>query len=91
MSALVYPRTLRFSRRQFQYLVDTLALRRLLHVADVPELHAVTVSAKEERELIDRVADRLQEVGFGPEYEVTAEGDLLESIIDAIVPGGSSP
>lgn len=73
---------------QARYVLGTLPLSDRVTQALTPVLSGRTVLAlteKEQTELLDAVGDRLVRIGFDPNWEPTAEGMFLESLIDALI------
>jgi hypothetical protein len=75
--------SLKLSRAQTKYLETLEALAGLPAGLELNELALVGPRAAIES-LRDQLTDILAERGFGEEYAATAEGELIESLIDTV-------
>ncbi len=74
----------RLRRDQYDYVVQHAGSvhTKQLVANQIPMVFRMSVEQRDV--LVSLMADRLQLVGFGQEYEPNAEGRLVESIIDAL-------
>ena len=76
---------------QRKYLLERLALSVALgDVIRGASSRTVTLTRAQAKQLMTAVTTRLQVAGFDVAYDPTAEGAMLESIIDRLT-GGESP
>lgn len=75
---------MRFNKAQAEYLIANFGLPAAAVASLRSEGHSLTLSPVERKSLLDQVANRLQRVGFGVDYEPTEEGRMLESLVDAL-------
>lgn len=78
-------REIRFSEAQAVYLAHEGVLPEALSTLfRGPPRQVVRVSSKQKDEILSAIGSRLQRVGFDANYDATAEGALLESIVDTL-------
>lgn len=83
-------RMIRITKQQFEYLRDQRinppASLRIFDSgeAGVGEIYMIRISAASAEEFRDKLTRRLAEIGFDQDYEITAEGRMLEELIDRL-------
>jgi hypothetical protein len=84
---------LQLSRTEWEYLKSapflSASLKQIVETAEIArdETRSLIASRDEAEELRSAFTDRLAEVGFDADNELTAEGGLLEELIDRFYSG----
>jgi hypothetical protein len=78
-------REVRLTAEQIDYLQQQLELPEpLSKMVRAAQSQSVRLTSSEKNAIVEAVSDRLMEVGFDQHHEPTAEGRMLESIIDSL-------
>jgi len=77
-------REVRLTEAQAQYLAAINLPEPLMKIVGVPPRRSFQLTSTQKHALVSLLGDDLQRRGFDVDYKPTAEGSMVESIIDAL-------